>query len=515
MPTGSGRTPGAPEPAAARSAAGPLAAGDVLAGRYQLLSVVNTGPTATLWRASDQVLARQVAVKVVATPNKAGRESAEPFLAAAARAGGVSHPGLVRVYDAALDVRPGRGNDVAYVISEWVDGQPLDVHLTASGALAPPDAADFLRQAADALSAAHAVGVAHGRLHPRNVLVTESGRVRITDAAVGSVLSNEPVAEGTDPVAVRSDTRDLAAVLYALVTARWPTGATPQPAGSLAPAPLADGRPLAPRQVRAGVSRELDTLILGGLDPSRAPGLAPLTTPASLADGTDAAVAEAREQRASVRRATAPSRLRRLLPWIVALLFVAGVGLGGWLLGLRAISELPQRSKDLDALVNATTEKPSGAAAAVAFDLTRLPVRDFDPPPGDGQESPDQVHNAVDGDPSTAWHTSRYTTSAFGGLKPGVGLLVDLTKVATLSSVSVAFTTPGTTVELRVAPAPYETVPGDAANFQTVAVDRTGKDIVSLTPAAATRGRYWLVWITGLPKDGDGFRAGISELRFR
>ena len=58
------------------------------------------------------------------------------------------------MYDAALEARPGRGNDVAYVISEWVDGEPLDAHLARVGALSPLDAADVLRQVADALTAA-------------------------------------------------------------------------------------------------------------------------------------------------------------------------------------------------------------------------------------------------------------------------------------------------------------------------------------------------------------------------
>ena len=142
---------------------GPLQVGDLLAGRYLLLEAAATDGPAVLWRATDDVLARTVAVKVLATPTKAAREDAQPFLDAAVLSGRVNHPGLVRVYDAALETRPGRGNDVAYLIREWVDGEPLDEHLTGVGALAAPDAADVLRQVADALTAAHASGLAHGR----------------------------------------------------------------------------------------------------------------------------------------------------------------------------------------------------------------------------------------------------------------------------------------------------------------------------------------------------------------
>ena len=179
MPSPTRRTP-----AAATEVPGPLKVGDLLADRYLLLEAVATDGPAVLWRASDEVLARAVAVKVLATPNNIARDSAQPFLDAAVRTGAVNHAGLVRVYDATLEARPGRGNDVAYVISEWVDGEPLDEHLEQVGALAAPDAADVLRQVADALAAAHAGGLTHGRVHPRNVLVTPSGRVRLTDAAV-------------------------------------------------------------------------------------------------------------------------------------------------------------------------------------------------------------------------------------------------------------------------------------------------------------------------------------------
>jgi quinol monooxygenase YgiN len=243
--------------------AGPLQVGDLLAERYRLAELVAAGEHAALWRAHDTVLARPVAVKVVGTPDKGAREAARGFLDAAIRTGAVNHPGLVRVYDASQESRPGRGNDVAYVISEWVDGESLDVHLNRLGALPAPDAVDVLRQAADALTAAHAAGVVHGRVHPRNVLVTGSGRVRLTDAEVGCAV------HGWDPRTPATDTRDLAAVLYALTTARWPSGPTTQPADGLRAAPLNDGHPLSPRQLRAGLPRALDQVVIRGLDPQR------------------------------------------------------------------------------------------------------------------------------------------------------------------------------------------------------------------------------------------------------
>lgn len=486
---------------AAAHAPGPLQVGDLLAGRYLLLELVAAGDRTTLWRAGDEVLARPVAVKAVATPNKAAREAAQPFLDAAVRTGAVNHPGLVRVYDAAQESRQGRGNDVAYIISEWVDGEALDAHLNRVGGLAAPDAADVLRQAADALTAAHAAGLGHGRLHPGNVLVTGSGRVRLTDAEVGAAVHRQ------EPGGPPDDTRDLAAVLYALVTARWPAASTPQPAGTLPHAPQAEGRPLSPRQLRAGVPRALDSVVLRGLEPDRRPTLAPLRTPAALADATDAAVAEERQQRVEEAVPAAPSRLRRSLPWAGAVAFVTAVAITGWLLGL-AVGDLPRRSNGVDAIVSTTDAPTPGVPAVRAVDLSKAGVRDFDPG-GDGQENPDQVPNATDGVPGTTWATSRYRTATFGGLKTGVGLLLDLGRPTALHTVQVGFSAPGSHLELRVS----DTPPVDLGATRLVAADTRGDQVARLTPAPGTTARFVLVWITSLPRDGDGFRVGVSELR--
>ena len=476
---------------------GPVGVGDLLAGRYELLeAVASTGP-AVLWHAHDEVLARAVAVKVIATPDRAARDAAQPFLAAAVKTGSVNHPGLVRVYDAALETRPGRGNDVAYVISEWVEGEPLDAHLSAVGALAAPDACDVLRQAADALTAAHAGGLVHGRMHPRNVLVTPAGRVRLTDAAVAAALHELP----PEDLTTHGDTRDLAAILYALVTGRWPGGATVQPAGSLPTSPLADGHPLSPRQLRAGVPRALDQVITRGLLATSE------LTPTDLSDAADDAAAEARAARAVDSAPKPPSRLRRSAPWVLTLLLLSGVGVAGWLLGL-AVGDLPRKANGVDAIVTTTQAPRPGVPAAPALDLTRLPIKDFDPQ-GDKQENPDQVRNAVDGIPDTTWATSLYKTAAFGGLKQGVGLLLDLGKPTVLHAVQVGFSAPGANVELRVSLVP----PSGATSLQTVAAATAGAQVATLTPTPGTSARYVVLWVTRLPKDGSGYRVGISELR--
>jgi hypothetical protein len=177
----------------------------------------------------------------------------------------------------------------------------------------------------------------------------------------------------------------------------------------------------------------------------------------------------------------------------------------GWFTGL-AVGELPRNPDAVDALASPAPE-PSGGPAPRRIDLRRVAIRDFDPL-GDKQENPDQVRNAVDLDPTTAWVTQRYRTARFSGLKPGVGLLLDLGTVRAFTRVQVAFTAPGAHVELRVA----NEAPDTLEQTREVAADDDGRQLASLTPDASTRARYLLVWITLLPKSSDGYRVGIAEI---
>jgi hypothetical protein len=118
------------------------------------------------------------------------------------------------------------------------------------------------------------------------------------------------------------------------------------------------------------------------------------------------------------------------------------------------------------------------------------------------------VPNAIDGDPTTAWQTDGYGSPTFGGLKKGVGLLIDLGKPTALHTVTVGFTAAGARVEVRVADAP----PKGPDDTRLVAGD-DGQQVAAMKPVSGTKARYVLIWITQLPKDGKTYRVGVSELR--
>ncbi len=515
------RPTGATTPRAAARAA--LAVDDLIAERYRLIRPVEVPDTdetiAAFWQAADEVLARVVAVRLVPAGGRAGKAATQPFLDAAGQAGRLSHPGLARVYDAALTALPsersGRPTDIAYVVSEWVDGRSLTDVLLAEGPLAPHRATALALQAAEALAALHGSGLAHGRLHPGNLLLTAEDRVRLTDAAVAAALHRTGQAELTAASAAQ-DCRDLGALLYALLTARWPAASTEQPARGVPSAPRASSAALvyAPRQVRAGIPRALDALVVRILEPRRAPALPPLETAAALVQalaGVELGPVESPLPPPPPRvpwREREPSRLRRVLPALVGLAFVGVVGVTFFHVG-QQVGQLPRRAGAIDELAVPSVGPSTGVGAPINLGKAPVVVRDFDP--GDGAEQSGMVPNAFDGDPSTAWTTEGYKSARFGGLKPGVGLLVDLGTPTVVASVKAGLTIDGADVELRSANAASTS----ADDFTLVARLTGAKQVATLIPSTATPARFWLVWFTKLPKaKDDRFREGVAELVF-
>lgn len=465
----------------------------VLGGRFRLMAVVARGPRTTLWKATDETLARTVAVKVLDD-----HRGAEEFLAAAYRAGQLSHPGLASVYDAS------RADDgTAYVASQWVEGPSLAA-LLRDGPLPPESAVTIIAQVAQAVAAAHRAGVTHGRLHAGNVVVTPAGQAKVTDTAVAAAAAGPP-APG-DPA--RSDTRALGALLYACLTGCWPTGAD----HGLRAAPSVDERVCTPRQVRAGVPREVDLVTVRALNSLRRPGLPAYTESAQVAAALAALVSDS-EPAPGPRLPRASARvLWRLLRVALPVALLVAIGTASWYAGLefgtvRSQSSLPA----LAPLPSAAPAQPEQEQAVVPLEQ----VSDFDPG-GDEEENSEQVPLATDGaggeaDLTTAWTTARYKSPALGGLKDGVGLLVDLGEPTQVSRVQLVLTDEGADVELR----PAQSRPAVSADAPDVvaAVNGAG-DVVQLEPSPATTARYWVVWFTDVPGEGEDYQVGVADLQF-
>jgi len=153
--------------------------GILLGGRYQLDGRIAAGAVGEVWRATDLVLSRPVAVKRLRDGYAGQPEAMERFRAEARHAGALSHSGIAQVYDYGEAEPP----SPPYLVMEFVDGPSL-AGLLDGGPLDPADAMDVLAQVAAGLTAAHAAGLVHRDIKPANLLVAPDGQVKITDFGI-------------------------------------------------------------------------------------------------------------------------------------------------------------------------------------------------------------------------------------------------------------------------------------------------------------------------------------------
>jgi eukaryotic-like serine/threonine-protein kinase len=205
-------------------------------GRYELLSSLGQGGMGTVWRAHDELLDRDVAVKEVLLPPQlsvAEREQRHARTIREARsAARLTHPGAVTVHDVV------EYEDRPWIVMELVNAPSLQQVIDAGGPLAPERVARLGRQVLDALRAAHAAGIVHRDIKPSNVLVTADDRAVVTDfgiaalegdasltgtgVLIGSPAYIAPERARGDASGPASDLWSLGATLYAAVEGRSP-----------------------------------------------------------------------------------------------------------------------------------------------------------------------------------------------------------------------------------------------------------------------------------------------------
>jgi tRNA A-37 threonylcarbamoyl transferase component Bud32 len=514
-------------------------AGTRLGGRYRLEARIAAGGMATVWEGVDEVLARRVAVKVL-HPHLAGDDQfVARFRREAVAAARLSHPAIVSIYDTCTD------NGVEAIVMELVRGTTLRAELHRRGRFESAEAATVVAEIADALACAHEAGIVHRDVKPANVLLSTDGRVLVTDFGIAKAgdgldltgtnttlgtakyLAPEQVEGGA--VDARADVYALGVILYELLCGEPPFVAEGEAATALA---RLQRDPVPPRRVRPDIAPAMEAVVLRALarDPNErfadAPslrdavrgavdGLAPAgpalsaTSPdatggalddatRATADPTRAAADPTRAAPSSPAPAPAPApappeaeepvrraRRRRRAPYAVGALVLAAVG--------TALVLISQSGDPGGAPPDETRPASEGGGLQIAA------LEDFDPG-GDGEENGDRLVNLLDGDPETFWRTECYRSPSLAGLKPGVGLVVELSDSSAIGELVVDTRTPGWTAQVYVADsrdawsdpadlgAPIGTI--DGAPSGTTAVDLGGAE-----------GSLVLLWLTGFGAD--------------
>ncbi len=161
-----------------------------LAGRYRLTQRIAVGGMGEVWSAVDEVLGREVAVKLLRPEYVDDQEFRERFRAEARHAAGLSHPGIASVFDYGEQAAP---QPAAWLVMELVPGEPLSALLRRTPRLSTAHALDVVGQAALALEAAHVAGVVHRDVKPGNLLVRPDGVVKVTDFGIARAATAVPV----------------------------------------------------------------------------------------------------------------------------------------------------------------------------------------------------------------------------------------------------------------------------------------------------------------------------------
>jgi hypothetical protein len=515
--------------------------GTRLAGRYRLEDQVDAGGGWALWKAIDEILARAVTVLMFAENFPRVREA----VTAARAASRLNDSRLSQVFD--VD----DSGERAYIVMEWVAGESL-ADMLSDGPLDPAWAAALVAEAAQAISVAHAAGLAHLKLVPGSLRWTSGGGAKITglgmDAAIAGAGTAEDGAE--DPAIV--DTRQLAWLMYAAVTGYWPG---PQDTG-LPPAPVIDGSVCTPRQVSAGVPASIDSIISQAMFQRPARDGQTISTPLEFADALAVVAAPAvptpvpyeeleQNNRAAEVGQTAQYGLPAATdasPWNTARPSTprggppARGGRGGR--GGR-----PRTSAAAKALIGAVVVVILVAVAAVAWSFSHSSSSGGHARAGGGtgakhskSASPSTASSvvlkpvsataadnsgeapaAIDGSPTTDWHSSYYIGNpVFGGLQQGSGLILDMGTQVKLSQVKVLFGTTGpSSVTIGIGNSDN---PNSDSGFTTVARSTTAQGNTTFKVSSSARGRYLMIWYTKLPPlagSSDRFEAQVYDVVVR
>ncbi|HUE26982.1 MAG TPA: protein kinase [Solirubrobacteraceae bacterium] len=490
--------------------------GTILSGRYRLEARIGAGGMSTVYRALDETLQRQVAIKLMNREVATDSDQLERFRREARAVAQLSHPHIVGVIDAGEDEgRP-------YIVFEYVEGETLKERIRRQGQLPVAEAVAYAIEIARALGAAHARHIVHRDVKPQNVLIDEEGSAKVTDFGIARTLDEEGLtADGrvigtTDyvapeqalgqPVTGQSDLYSLGIVLYEMLS-----GEVPYKGDSQVAVAMKHVREELPdiQFKRPEVSASLAAVI------DRATAKRPADRYADdaelIADLEDVlAIETARAGSAtgevtSVLR-TLPSRTQRRVPFrlrhrvvAVALLLVAvalAAGLVVWL-----------GSNAHHGTGGLAVKPPADGAKLIQVPLCQTCAQGFNPLGSPPYNETPNASFAVDNDLNTYWDTQQYYDHKLDKL--GTGIYVNASPGTTARVLRIIDGTPGFTVTIygRTNAPPIKWP--DPGWTQISAPTAIGSNTSIRLTGGQTPYRYFLVWITSL---GGHEQLSIAEI---
>jgi len=484
--------------------------GTLLNGRYRLDEQVGAGGMSTVYRAFDQTLERQVAIKLLNREIATDSDQLERFRREARAVAQLSHPQVVGVIDAGED--DGR----PYIVFEYVQGETLKERIRRLERLPIGEAVAYAIEIARALGAAHQRHIVHRDVKPQNVLVDEEGSAKVTDFGIARSLDEEGLtADGrvlgtTDYVSPeqalghgvtgQSDLYSLGIVLFEMLTGDVPFHGENQVAVAMKHVREA----LPDVQVRRP---EVSATLAAIIDRATAKELPNRYRSADemILDLEDALTVEASRAGATTGEATTvlrtlPASRRRRIPRrvggralaVLALFVVAAV-----VVVIALAADRAQRGTG-----NAPGKAPAGLTQV---SLKQKGATAYDPIGGDGEHN-DQAFAALDRDPNSSWSTERYQSFT----KDGVGIYVDAAPGVVGKTLEVRTPTPGLSATIYGAKSGPPDSVSDAGWVKLAGAQSVGKRQRFALQTGGQSFRYYLVWITELPPDSDLVK--ISEL---
>jgi serine/threonine-protein kinase len=504
-----------------------------------------------VWLARDDVLDRDVAVKMLHIRRLESAEAVERFEREARTLASLAHPGIVTVID--------RGDDHGrpFIVFEYVRGRDLRERIADAGRLPLGDVLEIGEQVADALAYAHARGVIHRDVKPHNILLTPDGQPKLTDFGIARVLEQPgltiegrvlgtgdylaPEQAAGDPPDARADCYALGVVLYHALCGEVPyhSDSYVETARLHAHAPIPSVR-----DVRPEVPERLDEIVhraLAKRPEDRYPDAG------ALRDDLGNLAAQLREDSPDtdevepmplpvrpippvpvspvvepLPRVSAldglpliPGERRRGLRIASVALLIAVLAAGGLIAAYLIHVGGSSNAAATTTRASGPTTEPVGTSASTAVTPTLTPVKLIDAtsydPQGDGSESQYLAPDAIDGNPATAWRTETYKGQAndLAG-KQGVGLVLDAGRAVSAGALRISTPQPGW--QARVFSTRAASIPRDLTGWSAASASfsmaGTSRKVVIQSPPA----RYFLLWITKLTGQPGAWSASVSSV---